>query len=106
MTVTYSIVIGEGQDSAFVQELSSVHMGFWGGSGELTHEQVFTGAELPADLTFTVTLPADRYSHIVTANCQTGAPAEHNHFGGWSSHVPRPHLTLSGLCAYRHMLAR
>ena len=81
MTVRYSIVIEEGQDSAFVQELTSVHMGFWDNSGTLVHEKTFAQSELPEDLTFTVTLPADRYSHIVTANCQTDADGGHNHFG-------------------------
>ena len=70
LTIRYVIQHVDSLDAGFASEIRSVHAGFWASDGLLYEEYILDEDELPDDMSFEVTLPADDYSHIVTANCE------------------------------------
>ena len=70
LTIRYVIQQTDSIDPAFDVGIRSLHAGFWASDGTLYEEYILGEDELPADMLFEITLPADDYSHIVTANCE------------------------------------
>lgn len=70
LTIRYVIQQTDSIDLAFDVGIRSLHAGFWASDGTLYEEYILGEDELPADMLFEITLPADDYSHIVTANCE------------------------------------